>query len=563
MPGADQISTETKVSLRDRLRGDRDLQLDLAALSLIALVLLLPVPGLMRYQGPPMEEGFMLAFPEQLLSGRYPHRDFLHLYGPGSLWTLAGVYSVFGVDLFVQRTVGLLQHAGVAFGMFFLLRPFGRRIGTAAAVTTILVLIGPGGLSAMAWNGALALSVCALALGTAAQRHADDRTASRMLIGTGILGGVALLYRPDMVIAVGLGLGAIWLTLDQRRRMPLLWSFAGTLALYVPHLLLAGIEAAFRGMFLEPVFELRAGRTLPAPPSWDRIDGFLQRAGALRTEGWPFPMPGLPQQIYLWFWLVPLSIVLVLYAAWRLRSRAPASAQALALWPAALYGAALLPQALQRPDTTHLAWVTGITFALCIPSITSLIEERRPSMRAPRRLAVALGALAVVFLAVIPFYPVRTYVDLVGQTLGLNRFGFAIINEDRRFYYGDAEAAAGAQRIVDRLAAESEPGQSLIVGPTDLSRTNYNDAFLYYLFPELVPGTHFIEMDPGIADAEGSSLADELRRNDWLILSEAVNGWEEPNDSAVSRSQEPNRVVESQYCEVDSAGGFVLLRRCR
>ena len=119
---------------------------DLIAVALIALALLIPVPGLLRYQGPPMEEGFMLAFPEQILNGRFPHRDFLHLYGPGSLYVLAGVYKVFGVDLTVERLVGLIQHAGVAFWMFALLRPFGRQVATSSAMVTVLVLIGPGGL---------------------------------------------------------------------------------------------------------------------------------------------------------------------------------------------------------------------------------------------------------------------------------------------------------------------------------------------------------------------------------------------------------------------------------
>lgn len=546
---------------------DRDRRRDAVALLLLAIVLLLPVPGLLRYQGPPMEEGFMLVFPERLLAGDYPHRDFLHLYGPGSLWVLAAVYGVFGVDLFVERAVGLVQHAGVAFGLFFLLKPFGRRVALSAGVVSVLVLIGPGGLSAMAWNGALALAVGALALGTAAQRRPPGRAATAMLVGAGVLGGAALLYRPDMVVAVGLSLGALWWSLESGRRTPLLVSFGATLALYVPHVLLAGIGNAIQGMFLEPVFELRGGRTLPVPPSWDRIDGFLQRAGALRTDGWPLPMPGLSQQIHLWFWLVPLSLLLVLFAAWRLRSRAAGSGsqrhQADVLWPAALFAAGLLPQAMQRPDTTHLAWVTGISFALCLPAVVSLLEERRPQWSVARRAWWAIGGIAAIFIVVIPFYPARTYVDLVGQSFGQNRFGFAIINDGRRFYYGSEEGAAAAQAVVDRLAAESTPGERLIVGPTDLSRTNYNDAFFYHLFPDLEPGTRFIEMDPGIADTEEAGLAEELEANDWLILSDSADLWEEPNDSRFSRSQRANEVVAERYCEVFSQGGFQLLRRCR
>jgi len=49
----------------------------------------------------------------------------------------------------------------------------------------------------------------------------------------------------------------------------------------------------------------------------------------------------------------------------------------------------------------------------------------------------------------------------------------------------------------------SKPGERLLVGPSDLRRTWYSDAFFYYLFPELTPATRFIEMDP-------SDLTDDL-----------------------------------------------------
>ncbi len=536
---------------------------DLIAWAVIALVLLVPVPGLLRYQGPPMEEGFMLAFPEQILHGRFPHRDFLHLYGPGSLYVLAGVYKLFGVDLTVERLVGLLQHGAVAFGMFALLRPFGRKVATLSAVVTILVLIGPGGLSAMAWNGALALGVCALAVGSAGARREDERSARTLLAVAGVLGGAALLYRPDMVIAVAAGLGALWWGLTSQRRRPLLLGLVVTCLLYIPHLLISGIGASIEGMFLEPVFELRDGRALPVPPSWDAVDGFLQRAGTLRPEGWALPMPAISQQIHLWFWLVPLSIGVNLFAAWRLRRAEPGSDRAVVLWAAALFGAALLPQAMQRPDTTHLAWVTGITFALMVPAIVSSVELWFP--RAPRwaPLGTAAGVLALIFVVVIPFYPARTYVDLTMLSLGRDEFGSPISHDGRTFYFGDPAGAESAQRVVDRLASELEPGQRLIAGPTDLARTNYNDSFFYYLFPELVPGTRYIEMDPGIANTDDSGLADELAANDWLIVSASSDLWNEPNESVVAGSPEPNRVVAEQYCVVEDAGRFQLLYRCR
>src|SRR5688500_6420969 len=74
-------------------------------LGVVSLLFLVVLRGQLRNQGPPMEEGFMLVFPELLLEGKLPNRDFLHLYGPGSLWVLAGVFKVFGASLAAERVV--------------------------------------------------------------------------------------------------------------------------------------------------------------------------------------------------------------------------------------------------------------------------------------------------------------------------------------------------------------------------------------------------------------------------------------------------------------------------
>ena len=54
-----------------------------------------------------MEEAFMMVFPERMLKGDLPNRDFLHLYGPGALHVLMGWYKVVGISLESERTFGL------------------------------------------------------------------------------------------------------------------------------------------------------------------------------------------------------------------------------------------------------------------------------------------------------------------------------------------------------------------------------------------------------------------------------------------------------------------------
>ena len=133
-------------------------QRDAIALTIVALVFAVPLRGLLRAPGPPMEEGFMLVFPERVLHGAIPNRDFLHLYGPGSVWALAGAFKVFGVSLLTERLFGLAQQMAIVFGIYALARRWGRTVAVSGAVTSALIII-PFGLTALAWIGGVVHSI--------------------------------------------------------------------------------------------------------------------------------------------------------------------------------------------------------------------------------------------------------------------------------------------------------------------------------------------------------------------------------------------------------------------
>lgn len=518
----------------------------------------------------------MLTFPQRVLAGELPHRDFLHLYGPGSLYVLALVFKVFGSTLGVERLVGAVQHLVLVLGVFALARPWGRKASVLASLTTLVITISPLGLSAMAWNGALALA----AVGLACIARATRVPSRNLLVCGGLCFGGALLYRPDMAVAIGLATLVAWRIfaavgeLRSLRRWLLIGIVVPLLA-YIPFLLAVGPGDALTGMFVQPVFDLRAGRSLPVPPSWSSPDGFLQRTGSFRDPTIPGPMLGTGAQIALWFWAVLISEVFVVVCAWKAYRSRPQARTSQILAIAAAFSFGLIGQALQRPDTAHLAWVSAISFAVLPLGIIEWVRSRPhppdPETGSLRRVGEWICARPVLgFVPVglmlafaFPYYPLNTYTDLVGQSFGRNVFGSPIHRGDRVFYYGNAAIASDAQHITDVLADRSEPGEKLIVGPLDLSKTPYSDAFFYYFFPELRPGTRYIEMDPGIADAPESGLARELRSNTWLIQSRVWSHWAEPNESTVSGDQAPNRVVRDDYCVVTDTRYFRLLRHCR
>lgn len=545
-----------------------------AAPAAVLLVTLPPLYGLWRSQGTPMEEGFMLTFPEMVLHGRVPNRDFLHLYGPGSLWVLAGVFAAVGVSLAAERVVGYLQHLGVAFGVYRLLRPWGPWVAGGGGALAAVIVITPSGLSAMAWVGGLALGLWALGFAIDAQEAAAGSPGRhRRAVAAGLLAGAALLYRLDLVLAVAASGLVVWWGLDRDGRRRLLLAVVAGCSPYLVHLAMAGPGPVIEGLLIEPVFDLRGGRRLPLPPSTDRYDGFLQGAGALDQPPWPFPAPSGPRQLWLWFFAL-LLVGVVLLAAGIVARRRTGQLRLLAI---AAFSVGLFPQALQRPDSTHLAWVSCVAFAV-LPAAAIELWRARPARRqveGPASTRTAWAALAVtagLVLVVAPFFTYRSYAEATAQSFGHRVRERTIEHEGRRFPYKRHDAVDAVNAMLPVVDEVTEPGDRLIVGPGDLRKTPYSEAFLYYLLPDLVPGTRYVEMDPGVANAPDSGLADELARADVVILSTIRDDWNEPNDSLLFGSDEPNRVLARDFCRVGSFGDspfyadrglYELYTRCR
>ncbi len=529
------------------------------AVAIVLGFVALPVRGLYRATGSSMEEGFMLVFPRLVQQGRIPNVDFLHLYGPGSLDVLALWYWIFGYTLESQRTFGLLQHLGIIFAIYTLTRAWGRVSSVGAACVAALLIMTPIGLSALAWHGAVALALWAVVFAV----RATHTGLTRNWATAGVLAGLALTFRPDIVIAVGLALAfAAWTVRRAAWKPVVIGVVVGLIPMWV-HLVVAGPMNVFEGIFLDPVFQLRAGRELPSPPSWDIVDGALQAVAEGLPPWWPLPAPQASQQLFLWFFAVVIIAIAVPLVAWLLRRRGNTGPRTFVLLAAGLFGLGILPQALQRPDSTHLAWVAVASWPMLGVLVTELIIGRWPN-RARVAQVVGAGSIALLMVVVAPFYTYRHYVLQTRVSAGDLPLPFLVERDGRRFWFGDFAVATALNQLIVDLDELSEPGDSIIVGPADLSRTIYSDVAVYFLFPELEPGTFYIEMDPGLADAAGSGLAEDIAEADFLVLTNIWTGWNEPNASSEFLSQEANQAVADNFCLVERyEDNLVLLfERC-
>ncbi len=512
----------------------------------------------------------MLTFPQRILKGDIPNVDFLHLYGPFSLHVLAGWYWIFGDTIEAERTFGLLQHVGIIFAIYALARAWGRPTAVVSAVTVTLLVLTPIGLSALAWEGGVALGLWSIVFGIRAlQTH--DRIRRNALITAGVLVGFALGYRPDLALALGLVHGwLLWRGHTERTWKPALLGVSVGLVPLALHVVVAGISASVRGMFSQPVFDLRPGRELPRPPSWGRFDGALQglSEGPRGGPWWGFPSLSATQQLFVWFWVVIIVAIALPILAVRLARRSPNPVgRHVVLIGAALFGLGILPQAMQRPDSTHLAWGCCVSFAM-LPCLFSEFVPRLLSRRMPRLARhawlVAGGVMAALLFIVTPFFTYRYYLLQSRVSVGNKPTAFEVAHGERSFYFSTEELQRASQAAINDLDRLSHPGERLLVGPADLRRTIYSDASFYYLFPELTPATYFIEMDPGLADHGGPRLADDVASADWLILTNFWTGWYEPNASSEFGSDVPNQIVAEQFCVVGNyEDALVLLyQRC-
>jgi hypothetical protein len=554
-------ATPTAFVLGGRLRRpDQRSWPSVASIAAILTAIAIPAPGLYRGTGASMEEGFMLVFPRLVQQGKIANVDFLHLYGPASLDTLALWFRVFGDSLESERTFGLLQHMAIIFGIYALCRAFGHLTAVGAAAVATLLIVTPIGLSALAWHGGVALGLWALVF---ALRGRSTMAFSDRWVA-GMFAGLALGFRPDLVVALSLAVGWVVWRRPSAYRPVIAGAVTGLLPMWV-HLVRAGPIDAIDGMVIDPVFRLRPGRELPSPPSWDRVDGALQAVAESLPPWWRLPAPAASQQLFVWFWLVIIVAVGVAWWGWRQRrptdGAEPPSITDDVFFATALFGLGVLPQALQRPDSTHLAWVAVVSWPLLAVLIGRLLRHRFDDWRPAVAGTVVVGLL---MLVVCPFYTYRTYLLHTRVSAGNLPLPFEIERGDHRFWVGDPAVATAIGEMMPDLDARSSPGDRLFVGPGDLRRTVYADTYIYWLYPELEPATYYIEMDPGLADAAGSGMAEEIAEADFVVLTNTWGGWTEPNASSELGSPEHNQAVADHHCLVASyqTNLVLLFERC-
>jgi hypothetical protein len=453
------------------------------------------------------DESMLLVYPQRILSGQWPNRDFFNnAYGPGQFWLLAGAYRIFGASVITERLIGWLLHIAIALGVVRITRFRGRFVAGTAGCASAFILAFLN-LSAFAWLGALSLAIWSIGIMV-------GRTTRGTSLVAGVLVAMVFAIRPD------LGPAAIIC------QVPLLWrsqfKFSWLLGFglgavpMVIHLTVAGAE--FVKNFLFVIRESSTGIAVP---------------------------PNVPITLRV---LELLLVASVLALVWTIvRERDPG------LLAVTLLSILLLPQAFQRTDLTHIADAGCFIWPMWFAIVFSRSRLARGVVHryGVRWLRICFSVAAVV---------------LMGATLTMEvsswRATFWLNHLDKSVPLREATALQEDKALILAINQRVPPGGRIFVGAVDMNVLNYSPMYLYFLLPEYRPAGYYLEL-PGGFDGVGKMLATDIRGADALILSDMPDLQHDLYRSGFSGAFDVNEIVRENFCPAGRYGANLLYIRCQ
>jgi hypothetical protein len=514
------------------VRGKLLACLVIAALALTALWPAFHSPAM------PMDEGVVLVYPEMVLKGHLPYRDFELVYGPGNVGILAAAYATFGTDIFVERAVGLVYRLLILFAVFGIAQRWDTIIAGGCMFVTGVLLAGTD-LWANSWIAGAAFAICSLWM------MAKTDSGWRCFTG-GIIAGLSLLCRCDFGPALMVSSLPLFLPMKRNAKTEFI---AGAMFAMLPLVWLmirVGPAQIFYNVFVVPVLRSSPGGYLPI---------FSAKIEMLSLLG---------------FQLVA-SLVNIVAAIAELRDNNTRPRGRLLLGTA-LLGLAFTYYAVSRFDSGHLLNAAFLSIGLFPVSIFVLFS--RTVKMFPTWLT---STVAIVIAITATHFLLPTFTRYFYRGLGVE-FGVAparqadqtgelepgdngiFVKHNRRaFPLGFTYAAHDADDLLTELERVAVPGERLFVGPGDLRVASYCDAYIYYMEPQLRPATYFLAMNPS-TNAPHSRLSRDVESAYWLVLNRRYNFLKESNHSTQVGSAEANQVVRWNFDFWWERGSYLLYR---
>jgi hypothetical protein len=449
----------------------------------------------------PYDEGVILVGAERVLKGQVPYKDFLTVYGPGQVYTLAALFKIFGISVTVERIYDIVIKSFLSLSVYLLIRLLSSN--KTAIVGWIMSLIWIEYSYNHAYPVYPAVLFTFLGIYLLLLHIRRDRPLFIVLCAVSIV--IAIIFRHDLgglaavAIAIGLFLRKI-LGAQKSWTQFILYMVSGvcvSLPVIIYFLLNSDLGAIIEDLFLIPMDMVAIQQRLPYPP--------LTR--------WNLP-----------FYVFPLVLPVGLITFVILRKRKMDDVLSYGIFFLSLIGTVFLNQVWGRSDTLHLLPValTGIVLS------PVLFHTFSKMLTQSTRIYFFLFMLFIIFFGVtlskaiskkIQLFPGSYTIEVINPDIERAKYPF--IPPDYR-------------KVVSFIKKNSSADDYIYVGVKNHDQLVFNDAIFYFL-AEKKSATKYHELNPGHTTTLEiqEEMVDELKNRNPRLVVLATRRRLEPNPSGI------------------------------
>lgn len=554
----------------------------MSRLRLVLLLLALFVIALL-YQRPTLiaplniyDEGIIVFGATRVMDGQVPYRDFWTQYSPAQLYVLAALFKTLGKQIMVERWWDVSIRAALMLGMGALATQLSSRKGGLLVWLIGLLWITYYGffgypifqgllfsvLSIGAFTKALVQSVISVIPSASEEPRSSDSPSQertrpfaalrvtsftcKYFIVSGVLLGIAALFRHDMAVYVGAAQSIVVFghaLTDTARPLPervgiglkrwrwLALSAVVTVLPVVIYLLIqVPASELLNQLFIFPLTLFPKVRDLPYPEFKGQLDDL------------PFYAP---------FLIYGVAGGIALVRLWHKRDVATAWG-ALSLVLFGLFG---WNQARVRSDIIH-------TVQFFVPAIVLLPVLIQAGTRRASLPGYICATVAITLTLAFSINPIAYYLEIRKRPDNLD------VQRNLKLALPIAQGAQmSSEQIfaVQTIQGLTQPGEMVYVGLSNHSRVFANDVMFYFVMDRPSP-TRYHEIHPGLVNTvavQQEMIADfERHQVRYLVLTNMFEGAREPNDSALdSKITLLDDYIKAHYQQAHTLGSYRILKR--
>ncbi len=506
-----------------------------------------------RRVGGEIDEGYIISMASLFAKGYVPYKGFNLIYGPMGVWTVGYLFKIFGASVFLERTVGASYQLIFIIGSYLIGNKRSKIIGFICGFLTEIFFISGtyGGIGALPWIGGMAFAIVMIYLLSLYEneKYLDNKY---FYFFVGLAASISLLFRFDFIITIAPILVIVLFKTPKKYRAMLVLGSSLTLVGYVIQGIISGFNRLYFVFIINPQIQA-PGNHLPIPPNPNHLSSFFDVMDMLFSRpSWFVPQLSFSLQIVIMFYLMcALSLGLLAVMVFAIVKKRKLKLDVYAL---ILLELGTIPYALERADSTHIL----STLVLAFLAYCAITGDYILGHKFVLKIAYAeLGLLMILSIFVLPTYYLAPAVNELETSTGISANQNAVVsNMGRSYYMQDAATAVYLSQAIHEIDSVTTKGSTFFVGTPNLRIIPIDDAFLYYLFPQLRPSSKYILLYPAIGLKYPNKLQSAVVNANIIMTDAFAYSWDEPNTSVLMNPPGPAQAFTDDFCLLNTYGGF-------